>query len=86
MAPIYNAGDIIIIDPSNKPNPGQDVLAIIESDKTVIFRKYRDNGKDGKGYNYFELIPNNDNWATVTVDSGSRGKIIGMMVYHLRGG
>lgn len=79
MLPMFKEGDKILVDPAVAPGPGDYVVAS-EGD-TVTFRKYRAVGKNESGQAIFELIPLNDDYATVRSDD-SEVEVIGTMIEH----
>ncbi len=82
MVPDLNPGDIVIIDPSIKPMPGEIVLAKLEKEDTLFLRRYRPLEKDGTESDAFELIPTNEFWPTITVNNKNPGHVIGTLVEH----
>lgn len=82
MTPEFNAGDIIIVDPDISPNPGNYVIARNYSQEAT-FKKYRPRGRDADGRDVFELVPLNDNYATLRSDQDG-AVIIGTVVEHIR--
>lgn len=82
MAPILKPGDIIIVDPDIKPQPGEIVVAKLDNQESVVVKKYRPLGIDEAGFETFELIPANEDWPKILVNSKNRGRIIGTLVEH----
>jgi SOS-response transcriptional repressor LexA len=80
MLPEFRAGDRVIIDPELAPNPGDYVVAKNTSEEAT-FKKYKLRGIDASGNNIFELVPLNDEYATLRSDIDHL-KIIGVMVEH----
>jgi SOS-response transcriptional repressor LexA len=58
---------VVIIDPSRQAKPGSYVLAKTRAGE-AIFRKYKELGIDDKGLPIFELVPLNDDFATLHSD------------------
>jgi SOS-response transcriptional repressor LexA len=84
MAPIFMPDDIIIIDPTVVPSPGEFVVAKLKENKDkkelLIFRKYRPlfyNGSDG-----FELIALSEDWNKIVVHDRNEGEILGTLIEH----
>lgn len=75
MQPDINSGDLVIIDGELSPKPGDYVLAYLSSKKQTVLRKYGE--ADGC---LFQLLANNDLWATVTVQQQSEVEICGVVV------
>jgi len=84
MADLFMPGDVVIIDPLVRPLPGDFVVAKIDDDKHATFKKYRARGVGVTGVEIFELVPLNENYATVTVSAENPGRVIGTMVEHRR--
>lgn len=76
MEPEFKQGDIVIIDPSIKPIPGEFVVAVKNKDVEAIFKKYRELGDD-----QFELASLNPDYKTINT-SDKQIKIVGTMVEH----
>ncbi|OSI09168.1 LexA family protein [Neisseria canis] len=74
MEDAFLNGDIIIIDPMEKPEPGEFVLAIVGED--VLFRKYR---IDNLGQ--FSLQPLNSDYPVIS-SNDTEIQIVGIMVEH----
>lgn len=73
--PILIPGDLVIIDPSISPKPGDYVLAYLSSKKQAVIRKY------GEADDYlFQLLAPNSLWATISVQTDSQDvDIIGVV-------
>lgn len=78
----FYPGDIVILDPELPPQPGDFVVALLENDNKVVFRKYRSRGSDKKGQPVIELAPLNDDYPVLVIDPRTRGRIIATMVEH----
>lgn len=75
MSPEILEGDILIIDPALKPEPGKYVLATINAENKAIIRKYRQPNKDA-----FELVCFNEDWPHYQAKSNDpQIKIIGVV-------
>lgn len=72
MAPRFSQGDRVVIDPQERPYPGDFVAA--NCNDQIVFRKYR--SRDG---DTFELAPVNDDWPVLP---GHNCKVAGVMVEH----
>ena len=79
MEPEFHEGDIIIIDPSVEPRPGDYVVAKRDKDNEATFKKYRRPAED-----VIELVPLNPDHPPLKIDAKTPGKIIGVMVEHRR--
>jgi len=84
MAPEYVEGDIVVVDPSVKPRPGDVVVGLLSTDNKATIKKYRSRGNDDDGHHFFELVPINPDYHTITVSSANPGHIIGTVVEHRR--
>lgn len=85
MEPTFSQGDIIVIDPTLRPVPGDFVIAQ-RCDGTEVestFKKYRARGVDREGREIFELVPLNADYPTLYSDR-EQCEIVGVMVEHRR--
>lgn len=64
MLPRFEEDDVVIIDPMQQPIPGSFVVAK-NTDEEATFKKYRALGVDEHGNAVFELVPLNDDFATL---------------------
>lgn len=80
MTPIFRPGDKVIIDPAVSPMPGDFVVAKNGSEEAT-FKKYRPRGINEHGNDVFELVPLNEDYATLRSDVTPM-VIIGTMVEH----
>ena len=80
MLPEFKEGDRVIIDPEVNPQPGDYVVAKNGEDEAT-FKKYRPRGMNERGDIVFELVPLNDDFATLRSDI-TPIRIIGTMVEH----
>ena len=80
MTPDFRPGDRVIIDPDLAPNPGDFVVAK-NGGEQATFKKYRPRGMDASGNMVFELVPLNDDYATLRSDIDHL-IVIGVMVEH----
>jgi len=80
MTPDFRPGDRVIIDPDLAPNPGDFVVAK-NGGEQATFKKYRPRGMDARGNTVFELVPLNDDYATLRSDTDHL-VVIGVMVEH----
>ncbi|MDP9037812.1 MAG: XRE family transcriptional regulator [Acidobacteriota bacterium] len=82
MEPTFRAGDIVLIDPTIHPRPGDFVVATEEGGEAT-FKKYRVAGLNSEGKSVFELIPLNENYAPLRSDH-QHIQLVGTMVEHRR--
>lgn len=80
MEPEFKAGDKVIIDPALSPQPGDFVVAK-NSHEEATFKKYRPRGTSERGDMIFELVPLNDDFATLHSERDHL-HVIGVMVEH----
>ena len=80
MMPQFRSGDVVIIDPTLTPQPGDFVVAK-NSEEEATFKKYRPRGNNEQGQMVFELVPSNPDYPTLRSDI-DRCRIIGVMVEH----
>lgn len=83
MAPEIRAGDIVIVDPAIPHSPGDIVVAKVNGDTEATLKKYRARGHDDCG-EVFELVPINDDYATIVCDANNPGRIVGPVIEHRR--
>lgn len=87
MEPDFMDGDIIVIDPSLHPLPGDFVLAQKQSpfsdDAEWTFKKYRPRGISENGQEVYELTPLNPDFPILRSDR-EQCCILGVMVEHRR--
>lgn len=81
MEPEFHEGEIVIISPSDKPRPGDFVMAVVDNE--VTFNQYRLGGLNERGESVFELHPLNILYAHMRSDR-QRISIIGTMIEHRR--
>jgi len=80
MLPRFKEGDRIIVDPTVYPLPGDFVVAK-NGEHEATFKKYRPRGISEQGTQVFELVPLNEDFATLRSDI-CQITIIGTMVEH----
>lgn len=87
MAPMFRAGDIIVLDPTKAPRPGDFVVAnhISPYSDTVeaTFKKYRERGVTEEGKVLFELVPLNDDYPVIESEK-EQCVVTGVLVEHRR--
>lgn len=80
MAPTFQPGDRIIVDPDLAPNPGDFVVARNGSEQAT-FKKYRPRGINTNGEMIFELVPLNEDYPTLRSDT-EHLIVIGVVTEH----
>jgi len=84
MAPVYHAGDTIVLYAKLDPKTGDDVLAQLPDDGPAIFRRYTERRADRNGAKVFDLFSTDPNHVTITGNSDNRINILGVAVEHRR--
>jgi SOS-response transcriptional repressor LexA len=64
MLPKFEEDDVIVVDPLEQPTPGSFVVAK-NTEEEATFKKYKALGVDEYGNAVFELVPLNDDFATL---------------------
>lgn len=87
MEPDFVQGDIIIVDPSISPSPGDFVVASrvdpLCGGLEVTFKKYRLRSYNSRGQMVFELSPLNPDYPTYVSDA-DKLTVIAVLVEHRR--
>lgn len=78
MAPDFLDGDVIVIDPSVDPAPGDFVY--VEVGTTKLFRRFRPQAQAGA----YDLIPSNHDWPTIKIAPDDKAVMCGVMTEHTR--
>lgn len=84
MAPDFSEGDKIILDPDVTPQPGDLVLAKLDSEAEATFRKFRPRAVDAGGGSPIELAPLNPDWPSLILHGDNPGRIVATLVEHRR--
>lgn len=79
MNPEYQTQDICIIDPTLKPNHGDDVLITIEGQRSML-RRVNIRGTDASGFLVMDLVTPNVNLPTMTLTRATGAMIVGVVV------
>lgn len=79
MMDLYRHGDLVIVDPEVRPEPGDDVIAKLDASEEATFKRYR-----RKTPKEVELLPLNTHFETLTIDARNKGRIVGVVVEHHR--
>jgi SOS-response transcriptional repressor LexA len=82
MMDAIGPGDHVFLAPELEPQPGDYVLAKLDDEEKVVFRKYRPRQRDRGGVLIVELAPLNEDHPTYVIDSKRSGRILGVMVEH----
>lgn len=79
MYPEYQSQDICIVDPTLKPNHGDDVIVTLEGQKSML-RRVSIRGQDSSGFLVIDLVTPNVNLPTMTVTKTTGAVIAGVVV------
>lgn len=84
MTPMFNQGDLILVDMDRQPNAGNYVIARLEGEEQATFKRYKPCGFDEKlGKEYCQLIALNEFYPPI--DSRLKNfAIVGTVVEHKR--
>ena len=77
MQPQFNVGDLVVVDAELLVKPGDYVLVYLPLKKQTVLRKYG----EASG-SVFQLLANNELWATVNVKQADEAVVIGVVVEH----
>ncbi|WP_221624840.1 MULTISPECIES: LexA family transcriptional regulator [unclassified Burkholderia] len=80
--PEYQEGDVVIIEPEIRPDPGN-MVVVKGGSEEAVFGKYRPRGTNDQGEMVFELVPLNDDFATLNSERDHL-QIIGVEIEHHR--
>ncbi|MFO2552185.1 XRE family transcriptional regulator [Legionella pneumophila serogroup 1] len=80
MMPEIRVNDLLVIDPSILPKPGDYVAVKVEGQKEVIICQYK---KLSYTSSEFELITSNENWPNIKLDDGLEIEILGRVVQKI---
>lgn len=84
MLDLFQPGDVVVIDPEVSPVPGDYVVAKLEREERATFKKYREKGLGSDGNIEFDLVPLNQDYPVIGVNSNFPARVIGVMVEHRR--
>jgi transcriptional regulator with XRE-family HTH domain len=79
MQPEFSPGDLIIVDITRSPNPGDHVLVYFPLKKQTVLRQYG----EAEGC-LFQLLANHELWVTVNVRAEDEVVMCGVVVEHRR--
>ena len=82
MMPEFRPNDILVINPSVSPEPGNYVAVKMNGKLEAIICQYK---KLSYTSSEFELLTLNDHWPNIKVTDGVNVEIIGKVVQCLRG-
>ncbi|MCD6039651.1 MAG: putative phage repressor [Gammaproteobacteria bacterium] len=80
MLPLFSLGDLVIIDPTIQPSPGEFVAVKMKDQEAVVFRKYRFSSQGS--LDQFELIALNKDWGEISIINKADVEIIGTLIEH----
>lgn len=81
MMPEIRLNDVLIIDPTVAPKPGDYVVVKVATKVETIVCQYK---KLSYTSSEFELITLNDNWPNITMNESLQVQIIGKVIQNLR--
>jgi hypothetical protein len=81
--PSFNPGDSLIFSTAAKIRPGDFVLAEILDENTVVFRQYRERGRNGSNFMTFELAPLNPAYETRLVTNAGQARLVAKMTHRI---
>ena len=81
MIPEFLMNDLLVIDPSVPPKPGDFVAVQVTGKMEAIICQYK---KLSYTLSEFELLTLNDKWPNITVDESDQVKMIGKVVMNIR--
>lgn len=83
MTPELKINDILIFDPTIKPNPSDFVVAKLGMQDEVVIRKYKQLSTS-ESQQDIELIALNDDWANIRINHDYPGEVTGTLIYLTR--
>jgi SOS-response transcriptional repressor LexA len=83
MLPRFEPGDVVVIDPQREPRPGLFVVAK-NTEEEATFKKYKALGVNEYGDAVFELVPLNEDFATLHSERDHL-HVIGVAIEHRKG-
>ncbi|CCB64445.1 LexA family transcriptional regulator [Hyphomicrobium sp. MC1] len=83
MKPLYQEGDICIVDPSIGPNEN-DAVVVSFPGKALVLRTYVPRGADSSGATAYDLQTPNADYKTLTVNSSHPADLLGVVVEYRR--
>lgn len=83
LHPSFNPGDDLIFSTNEPIRPGDFVLAEILDENTVVFRQYRERGRNTANFMTFELAPLNPAYETRLVTSPTQARLVAKMTHRI---
>lgn len=83
MAPAIVAGELIVVSRGLQPHP-QDIVVAQVDGGPLLLRSYVPRGNDRAGHPVFDLLSTGADWPTITCNSANGGKVLGVVVSHIR--
>jgi hypothetical protein len=81
--PSFSPGDELIFSIREPIRPGDFVLAEILDENTVVFRQYRERGRNNEGFMTFELAPLNPAYETRMVTASAQARLVAKMTHRI---
>lgn len=83
MAPEIVTGELIVVSKSTRPIANDIVIASVD-DGFPLMRRYYPRGLDRSGLPVFDLLSTAPDWPTITCNSANGGKVLAVVVSHIR--
>jgi transcriptional regulator with XRE-family HTH domain len=83
MAPLYQLGDVIIVDKSVSPED-DDIVVAGTPGNILMLRSYQDLGKNSRGQDVYELRSTNADYPTIPMNSVKGLHVVGVVIEHRR--
>lgn len=83
LRPSFEPGDELIFSTSAGIRPGDFVLAEILDEKLVVFRQYRERGRNSSNFVTFELAPLNPAYETRLVTAPNQVRLVAKMTHRI---
>lgn len=83
MSPLYQLGDVIVIDRTIPPRDKDSVVAAAPG-QVLMLRDYRSLGMNSRGVSVYELRSTNPDYPTIPMDSVKGLRVVGVVIEHRR--
>lgn len=82
--PSFEEGEEIIFSTKESIKPGDFVLAEIYDENAVVFRQYRERGKDENGFTIFELASLNPAFRNYLIQTPGQARLVAKMTHSIK--
>lgn len=82
--PSFDPEDEVVFSTSAKICPGNFVLAELYDENVVVFRQYRERGKDTDGFVIYELTALNPAFRSYLIQNPDQARLVAKMTHHLK--